>query len=562
MRSALALFVTVASATLALACGDDKSPAVPHAHDGDAGASARANAEAGTARSAHLSTTCTLVAVNDFHGHLAAQQGRLGWANIDGKDVPVGGAEYLAAHVASYDPATSFFVSSGDLFGASPLVSSLYEDVPTVEAMNAMHLAFDALGNHEFDRGVPALERIAKVAQFPLLGANVTLRDGSKPFAPSTMLTCPRGAGAANPVRIGVVGLPLRDTPMVTTLGKELPVDFGDEADATNREVDKLVAAGANVVVLSIHDGGVPNPEEPNGCNVESGYFRKVIDRLDPRVRIVLSAHTHKGYVCRWGDRLVTSAQPFGRMYTRIALTFDAAGAYRGADAKNMYVTHDITPDSGVKDLVARYEQRAQPERQKVVGHSPVTLSDRVNSNGESPLGLLIADAQLAATRDAKQGAARVAFMNPGGVRSDMVPGAANALVFEQAHATQPFHNRLVTMTLTGAQILELLEAQFQERKLRILFPSRGFTYVYDARKSAGARVSNVLLDSKPLDPKAKVRVTVNGFLAQGGDSFDVLAKGTDRVSGPDDIDALVNYLKAHDPVVVPSLGRVVNAEK
>jgi len=514
--------------------------------------------DAGAAGSAP--TKCTLVAISDLHGHLTPPVGRLGSATIDGRDVPVGGVAYLATHVANGPRESTFFVSSGDLFGASPLISSLYRDEPTVEVMNAMGLRFNALGNHEFDRGVAALQRLAfgdstfPGAKFPFLGANVTLRGENRAFAPSYFVEC---GAPANRVRIAFIGLPLRGTPGVTTLGKELPVDFGDEAEAVNREVERLAKSDVTLFAVALHDGGIPSGTDPNECGIDSGYFRSMIDRFDPRVKLVLSGHTHKGYICRFGDRLVTSTEPYGRMYTRVTATFDGTGLYRDLTAKNFYVTQDVAPNPEVQAIVTQYEERAKPEREKVVGHLREALTDKTNDTGESPLGLLIADAQLEATRGPKAGRADVAFMNPGGVRSDLTPGAKGVVTFEQAHAVQPFGNRVVTMTLTGAQIFELLEAQFQERKFRLLFPSHGFEYVYDASKSKGRRIVSAKLDGRALDPKKTVRVTVNSFLAQGGDAFSVLEKGTDRVSGVNDLLALTAYLKKHDPAVPPTPGRI-----
>lgn len=543
-------------ATVALACAS----ALPPSSD-DSLATGRATTTLeDAATSLPPATTCTLFAINDFHGHLSAPLGRLGLATIDGREVPVGNAAYLASHVMTGSRETDFFVSAGDLFGASPLVSSLYRDEPTIEVMNAMGLRFDTLGNHEFDRGVPALLRLAygdstfPGAKFPFLGANVTLRGEVRAFAPSYVVEC---GPSVNRVRIAFIGMPLRGTPGVTTLGKELPVDFGDEADAVNREVERLAKSDITLFAVSVHDGGIPNGTDPNECGIDPGYFRTMVDRFDARVKVVLSGHTHKGYVCRFGDRLVTSAEPYGRMFTRVSLTFDGTGTFREGTAKNLYVTHDLAPNAEVQSIVTRYEERAQPERDRVVGHARESLSDKTNDAGESALGLLIADAQLEATRGLNAGRAQIAFMNPGGVRSDIVPGPKRAVTYEQVHAVQPFGNRLVTMTLSGAQILELLEAQFQERKLRLLFPSRGFDYVYDASKEKRTRILSARFEGKPLELKKTYRVTVNGFLAQGGDAFPVLEKGTARVSGAPDIDALLLYMKAHDPTLVPTGGRI-----
>jgi 5'-nucleotidase len=147
--------------------------------------------------------------------------------------------------------------------------------------------------------------------------------------------------------------------------------------------------------------------------------------------------------------------------------------------------------------------------------------------------------------------------MNPGGVRADLAPGPGGVVTFEQLHAVQPFRNAVVTMTLTGAQIVALLEAQFQMPRRRMLQPSAGLTYTYDPAAPSGARVYEVRLEGRGLAPKARVRVTVNGFLAQGGDGFSVFEQGTEVEEGPLDLDALVAYFAAHNPVRAPAMGRM-----
>jgi 5'-nucleotidase len=275
---------------------------------------------------------------------------------------------------------------------------------------------------------------------------------------------------------------------------------------------------------------------------------------------VVISGHTHRAYNCRIGGRLVTSADKYGTVLSAIDLLLDpATGDVASAVASNVVVRPNFARDPRQTALIEAYEAMAAPLARRVVGRLESALPRDANAAGASPLGQVIADAQLAATRDA---GAQLAFMNPGGVRGALALPADGLLRYEDLFAVQPFSNALVTMTLSGAQLLQLLEQQWAGRNDggRVLQVSSGFGYAWDAARPPGQRVvpGSARLDGRPLDPTAPYRVTVNSYLADGGDRFPLLREGTQRVTGMMDVDALERFVRGHPALAPGPLDRVV----
>jgi 5'-nucleotidase len=517
-----------------------------------------------------------ILALNDFHGNLLPPSGSNGVILVHPDDplasspeahatdagvtlVPAGGVAYLAAHVArlrAENPAT-IVVSAGDLTGASPMLSNLYADEPTILAMNRVGLEVEAVGNHDFDRGLPELRRLIAGgcslgdcdagtfpgASFEYLAANViddsTGRTVFPPYAIHEL------AGA----RIAFIGETLTQTPSVTRTDAVKGLSFADEAETANALVPELQQQGVSAIVLVIHQGGMQSLGGTyDACQSFTGDLGPILDKLSPAIDVVVSGHTHQAYDCTIGGHLVTSAMSYGRLVTKIDLAIDLA-THRVVDkhARNVPVTRDVPPDEPTARLVATYEEKARAITGRVVGYVKRTLTGNAraarNASCETPLGDLIADAMRAATD------ADVAFMNPGGIRADLVAKRDGrpdfAVTYGDAFEVQPFGNALVTMKLRGAQIQALLEAQFGSRQEpRILQVSRGFSYLYayDRAHEKGV-VSELRLNGKALAPAKKYRVTVPSFLAAGGDSFAVLKGGEDRREGAIDVDALTTYL-------------------
>jgi 5'-nucleotidase len=222
----------------------------------------------------------------------------------------------------------------------------------------------------------------------------------------------------------------------------------------------------------------------------------------------------------------------------------------------------DVQPDPALTELIAKYRTLVAPIANRQVGTITADILRQPDASGESPLGNVIADAQLADTAPEGRGGAQLALMNPGGIRADLVFAPDGVVTYEEAFTVQPFNNYVVTMTLTGAQIDALLEQQFDNPSPganRVLQVSAGFTYTWNAQAPTGSKIdpASIQLNGQPIDPQGTYRVTVNSFLADGGDNFTVLRSGTNRVVGGLDIDAFTAHLGANSPLSPPPTDRI-----
>ena len=528
-------------------------------------------------RTASAPVEVQILAINDFHGNLEASAAPVEVAETSGgakHQREVGGAAQLATTLNAlriFTAPNTITVAAGDLIGASPLTSAYFLDEPTIDAMNLIKLELASVGNHEFDKGSGELLRLQnggcakhttrvpcrlapfKGARFQYLGANVLKADGTSLF-PATAI---RQVG---PVKIGFIGMTLKETNILVTPAGVAGLHFADEAATANALVPKMTAEGADIVVLLIHQGGkVPETYVQDGCAGLSGAILPILDKLDPAIRIVVSGHTHHAYACEVGEgakrRLLTSAGKYGYLVTDIRLSIDRAShALLGWRAKNATVDNSQGANRDVAALVARYKAAAAPAAARVVGHlsSPAMKEE---GDGESAAARLIADAQLGATRAAEHGGAQISFINATGVRTSLVPGPGGAVTYGQIFALQPFGNNLVVKTLTGSQLKALLEQQFETtadgtgKVKSLLVPSANLRFEYRLAPPQGQRIIRILLDGKPVDPAALYRVVVNNFLASGGDGFSVMNEGVDPFDAGLDLDALEAWL-ATNPAV------------
>ncbi|WP_446211771.1 bifunctional metallophosphatase/5'-nucleotidase [Micromonospora sp. IBSANI012] len=520
-----------------------------------------------------------LLALNDFHGNLEPPTGSSG--TIAGQ--LAGGAEYLATQLAALRGATeeeqerTITVAAGDLIGASPLLSAAFHDEPTIESLTMAGLDFASVGNHEFDEGANELLRIQnggchpvdgcadgtpyKGAGFQYLSANAFKTATGQPLLP------PYAVKKVDGVKVGFIGMTLEGTPQIVSQEGVAGLTFSDEAETANKYARILRSQGVQTIVVLLHEGG--QQDATGGINDCKGFTGPIVDianRMDPSIDVVVSGHTHQAYNCEINGKLVTSASSFGRLVTDIDLQIDRkTGDVLTAKANNVVVTRDVTKDAAQTELITRYKTALGPVATKVVGETAEPLN-RVQetlfgtAKGESPLGNVIADAQFAAT-DNEQGALG-AFMNPGGVRADLDAGQ---VTYEEAFTVQPFANNLVTLDLTGAQLYCVLEQQFVVG--RTLYPSSTVRYTVDvngttgttADPCAGTRVvrGSLTLGGVTVTDAGTYRVTVNNFLAGGGDGFTALKSGTNQVTGMIDLDAFVAYLTASSPVSAPALDRI-----
>jgi 5'-nucleotidase len=565
-----------------------------------------------------------LLSFNDFHGNLEPPSGSSGRITVDHRldtaadpvkavDVTqdVGGVEYLATHLAEARKGhpNSLTVAAGDIIGASPLLSAAFHDEPTIEAMNLLGLDVTAVGNHEFDEGYQELQRMQSGgciadgdgannqnscpdgsfggADFDYLAANVKYAGTNDTILPAYTIKNLHGA------RIGFIGMTLKDTPSIVTASGVQGLEFTNEVDTANALVPVLREQGVKAIVVLIHQGGIPAKQkwtDPNGkvWDVNPNYdytcggggsliaaaspILDIAARLDPQIDMVISGHTHQPYVCDVKDpagqsRLVTSASSFGRLFTETDLKYDRRTqdiVRASVEGANFPVSRDVAKDPAETSLIAKYQELVRPIASKVIGHITSDVTKAPNAVGESQLGDLIADAQLADASTVTNGQVPViAFMNPGGIRADLTfadskygepPGD---VTFEEAFTVQPFNNYLVSLTLTGQDIYDILTQQVTGSNAaspNILQVSHGFTYQLGA---SGPVDGTVELDGTPIDKAASYRVVTNNFLQGGGDNFPAFKNGTDVYYGGLDIDAFANYLAAHSPYTPGALTRI-----
>jgi 5'-nucleotidase len=541
-----------------------------------------------------------LIAFNDLHGHL--EPGNNSVSVPDPRDparqiaLRTGGLAHLASavHRLRAEQPASLLVSTGDLVGASPLASALFRDEPTIEAMNALGLDLNVLGNHEFDHGVAELRRLiaggcATVprgvaatcagadgnyvgARFPFIAANVEDAATGAPLQPPFVIRTVGG------VRIGFVGVVTRSTPSIVMPDGIRGWRFTAEAPALNRYARQLRAEGVNAIVAVVHEGGEADGGI-NACDNPRGAIFGIVRALDPAIDVVLSAHTHRAYNCVIDGRVVIQGASFGRLLSVIDLQMDRSSGKllrERTRARNLPVANGIDADASLRAafppypadpkiaaIVGHYRDRVAPLADRPVGRIASSIERLPPEQGDSPAGRLIADAHLAATRG---NGAQVAFTNPGGIRSDLQPRRPEGIVtYGDIFTMQPFGNTLVTMTLTGAQLKALLESQWRGHAGRPLFlqPSSTLAYAWRDGAPAGSRIDegSIVIEGRPWRRDATYRVTANSFLASGGDRFHLLSEGTERAGGPLDVDALAQYLSQQSvqaPLAVETTPRIV----
>jgi 5'-nucleotidase len=560
----------------------------------------------------------SLIAINDFHGNIQPPVGSVLMPDADnphGARVAAGGAAYLAALVRelkAQNPGHTLVVGAGDLVGATPLASGLFHDEPAIEVLNQIGLDVSSVGNHEFDKGRKELLRLQNGgcyppsddgaagvigkdtcmnagtfsgARFQYLAANVVDNRTDQTLLPATAMREVAG------VKIGFIGLTLRSTPSVVTPAGVVGLRFLSEVATVNKLAPALKAQGAAAVVVLIHQGGQTSARmvQDKTCPDFSGPILDLADSFDASVDVVVSGHTHQEYVCTRPDgKLVTQTGSYGRLLTRIDLQIDArTNKVVGKDANNHVVlnggavkdangnvlplpqsAHLLKPDEDVEKIVRRYGDLTAPLSELEVGRLAMPLDRRANVAGESTLGAVIADAFLAGSSDTSYGdrPAQIAFTNPGGLRTDLT--SSLTVTFGQLFNVLPFNNTLVTMDLTGLQILRLLEQQWERPQPeggRILPVSSGFSYTWDASKPAGAtpgtghRVvpGSMRLNGELVEMNKLYRVTVNNFMASGGDSFSVLKNGRNYQEGENDLEVAKMYFRVKGVVPAPQMGRV-----
>ena len=513
-----------------------------------------------------------LVAINDFHGHIDTEKFSLTKAGDTVAQTFVGGGvELLGSNLQAWrkeDPEL-LFVGGGDLIGASPGISSLFADEPALDALSMMGMRVSAVGNHEFDQGVqelkrqqnggcdsPRADKACKFnsgfsgAKFTYIAANVIENASGKPLFPAYYIDQAHG------VKIGFIGAVLRDTPMMAASEHVKGLNFIDEADAINSNIPALKALGVKVFVVLIHEGGTTTEAfDQASCSQLKGPIVDIVKRLDPAIKLIVSGHSHSGFLCKVDGRTVTQAQMYGHLLTRIAMTIDAAShEVSDIDASNVVMAPSTVPvPVGLSDLMTKARDGSRAAMTRPVARLAVpVVSRKLNDAGESPMGDLVADAQLAAVKG--QGV-QIAFMNNKGIRGNLETGSDNISNYGQNTSVLPFGNTLTLLSLSGAQIRVLLEQQMwldEEAPdgRNVLQVSDGFTYTWDRNRPIGQRVipESVKLNGAPLNDATEYRIAANNFIAGGGDRMPMFTQGKNRVdTSIKDLDVFIDFLKARE---------------
>ncbi|MFI0929223.1 bifunctional metallophosphatase/5'-nucleotidase [Streptomyces sp. NPDC021012] len=547
-----------------------------------------------------------LLSFNDLHGNLeppAGSSGQVTRTKEDGttEKIDAGGVEYLATHLRQAREGNRYSITAaaGDMIGASPLLSGLFHDEPTIEALNDLDLDVTSVGNHEFDEGARELARMQNGgchptagcfvegetfggADFPYLAANVTDEKTGKPILD------PYYVWEKDGVKIGFIGVTLEGTPNVVTAEGVKGLKFGDEVETINKYTKILERKGVKSIVALVHEGGMPASASYNyNCDGDgdgegegvSGAIVDIAKNVSPQVDALVTGHTHQAYVCTIPDpagnpRLVTSASSFGKLYTDTTLTYDRAtkDIVRTAVASaNHVVSRDVPKAQDISQLIADWKALAAPVANRPQGYIAADINGRGSTAYEKPLGDVIADAQLEGLSPADKGGAQLALMNPGGIRADLVYKASGAegdgvVTYGESFTVQPFTNMMNVVDLTGANLITALKQQVSGSNLnsiKILQVSKGLTYTLDMTKTGADRVvdGTIKLNGEAIDPAKTYRVAMNEFLAGGGDGFGALATGTNKLVGASDLDVFNAYLSSHssaaNPLQVPAANRI-----
>ncbi len=530
-------------------------------------------------------TTVQLLSFNDFHGHLEATDPNLALDVDPAPQTPVGGAQNLATELgllrAKAGDAHSLTVAAGDLIGGSTFLSGIFHDEPSVESLNALGLDVSSVGNHEFDEGTAELLRMQKGgchpvdgcyfpgqpyagADFPWLAANVVKKDGSGTLLPGTWVK------QINGTKVGFIGMTLEATPTLVNPTGVSTVDFKDEVETANAQAAVLKKQGVKAIVVLMHEGG-NNAGTSNQCVGISDPIATMATQFSPEIDEIITGHTHDPYICSIPDpagnpRLVTSSASYGQTVTETSLVINTRSGEvdrARSTATNHLVPKSLPDDAAQTAIIDKWNVLAGPLKGKVIGtHAePITGDSSGNRGIETPMVDLVADSILYNTAPL---GAQIGLMNLGGVRASLnaqkYGEGPGEITYAEAFDIAPFGNVYVALDLTGAQLKEVLEQQYQpvpargSRPMLSLGVSAGFTYTWDDTRPQGSRVvpGSMSLNGAPIGATDTVRVGTLNFLADGGDLFTAFKNGTNRIGVGGDLEGLVAFFQTHPGLTAP----------
>jgi 2',3'-cyclic-nucleotide 2'-phosphodiesterase / 3'-nucleotidase / 5'-nucleotidase len=494
----------------------------------------------------HLPIGLQLLGINDFHGQLDTYNSKIN----------AGGVEYLAAYLKEREAENpnTLMLHAGDAVGASSPVSALLQDEPTIKILN--ELGFDAgtVGNHEFDEGVDEMLRLIdggshpntvekygefEGADFPYVAANLVYKaTGENVLQPYTIKE-------VNGIPVGIIGVALSDTPSIVIPSAVQDVVFTDETEAINTYTEELKAQGVETIVVLAHN---PSFSNPDGSNAGEELV-EIAQNVDDEVDVLLGGHNHAFTNTKVDGKIVVQSYSSGTAFSDVDLLINPVTKDVMVGKSEVVSTFrdKITPDAKIKAILDEYVADVAPILNEVIGKTDSPITRDTNAAGESAMGNLVADAMRAQT------GTDFAFMNSGGVRADIDAGE---ITWKEAFTVQPFGNDLVKMNVSGQVIKTLLEQQWGS-KVRIM-PISGLKVTYDDSRAAGDRIVSIVKnDGTPVEMDKTYSITVNNYMAGGGDGYAILATITDKTIDVVDLDALVNYIKEKGTVNPQIEGRV-----
>ncbi|HDR7417416.1 bifunctional metallophosphatase/5'-nucleotidase [Bacillus cereus] len=486
-----------------------------------------------------------MLGINDLHGQLDTVK------KINNKEA--GGADYLATYLKEHkkqNPNT-LLVHAGDIVGASPPVSALLQDEPTIEFLNDLKFDVGTIGNHEFDEGIDEMKRLIyggyhektgnfKGANFPYVAANFYNKSTGRLFLPPFTVKMVDG------VPVGFIGVVTTDTPNVVMPTMLNNVQITDEVEAINKSTQQLKRLGVKSIVVLAHVGGTTDES-----GVTNGDLTRIANETDPEVDVIFGGHSHTYVNGTVNNKLIVQANSYGMAFSDVDVTIDRKTKDIVKKKAEVITTYHegVEPDKQVKKKLDQYKEKIAPLVNEVVGKSTAPIDRKQNDAGESTLGNLVADAQ----RQTMQ--TQISLMNPGGIRNDLDAGD---ITWGELYGIQPFGNQLIKVDLTGQDVRDILNQQWQKGTTRMLQIS-GIQYTWDANKPNGEKVTNIrLTNGEELSPSTTYSVVANAFLASGGDGFVSFKNGKNAETGPNDFEALVNYVKQLKEPIQPVIdGRI-----
>lgn len=556
-----------------------------------------------------------LLNITDFHGNNRTPTSAAdGWipAGPNGESINVGGAAYLSTHLKQLRAAkrNSFFFSAGDNFcGSQPLDNKMLSDESTVEVLNALGLQFSALGNHEFDYGVDYLidhmiegrsvgvpgrdsefpdstGRRFRGLKFPYYSANIVWRRSRQPVLPPYNIEYATGSNGRR-YPIGFIHLTYGNTPTGSS-SYNPDLDSIDEVAAANRYAAMLKARGVHALVVVVHDGAQQhdNWHAPiNGSNLDTGPAIQLAAQISPDVCAIVTGHWHWWFNAMLPDpagvpRPMVEAGHAGQIINEITLRLDpATGAVRRdlTVAVNHAVTLDVAPDPAIAKIVDYWTAMGERRYAETAGHLTGDFTPTPNANGETTMATLGADLLYWSANQHPRGRCDLALIAAKPIagsnavagtlryaKGDNPADADGVILYGEAYSQLGYENPILTVTLTGQQLHDALEQQWQAKKdgtvgYGPLNFSANVRATFDARKPVGSRVdpARFLIGGKPLDLSRKYRVAALGYTLVGADGYPALSAFTDPYRNGRDHEQFIAYLRAHRTISPSPLGRI-----